>query len=464
MKKWQEPLYALGGFGTGFMYTVQMTYLNTIYRPDDSDIAGGIGRLIVPIVLMSVLMFIARAFDGLIDLPIATVTDNAYAKNGKGYRYIAFGLAPMILFYILLWLPPVKSEISALNVIWVVGFSILYFFFYTMTIVPYLSALSHIVPNQQSRVRVASWQAFFNTIGYSLAYTVIPLMRDALGGKTDIQKGMTMTALVLSPMMLTMVVPLIFIFFRKNKNDKPAEAKVSPVIRPEAESEKMSLWASFSLACKNKSFRSYLLVLVFFYGGLMLFLSGMDYMHRGLMGLSGWRITVMNMAAFAPIPLMLFLLNKLNKKKGIKVSLRVALVCFIIAMSLFTVAWTKLVGNTVPFYLGLAAGTFGSFSIGAFFTIPYAVPAQIAAEEAARTGVNRSGMYFGVQGLVNQIVAAICGSLIVLNLLNINTGFFANAGAFFIGPCVILFCLIAFIFAGKLDLDRPKADSSTESE
>ena len=48
--------------------------------------------------------------------------------------------------------------------------------------------------------------------------------------------------------------------------------------------------------------------------------------------------------------------------------------------------------------LGATAGLFGSFSIGVFFTVPYAIPAQIAAEEAAVTGKNRAAMYLAVQG------------------------------------------------------------------
>ena len=33
IKKWQEPLYAIGGFGPGFMYQVGLTYLLYYFRP-----------------------------------------------------------------------------------------------------------------------------------------------------------------------------------------------------------------------------------------------------------------------------------------------------------------------------------------------------------------------------------------------------------------------------------------------
>jgi len=31
LKRWQEPIYALGGFGPGFMYQIVMTYLLYYY-------------------------------------------------------------------------------------------------------------------------------------------------------------------------------------------------------------------------------------------------------------------------------------------------------------------------------------------------------------------------------------------------------------------------------------------------
>ena len=72
-----------------------------------------------------------------------------------------------------------------------------------------------------------------------------------------------------------------------------------------------------------------------------------------------------------------------------------------------------------------------------FFTIPYALPAQIAANEAALTGKDRAGMYFAVQGVINQFVGGLAGSILAL-LLGWKYGVIA------IGPVVALACVVAF--------------------
>lgn len=455
MKKWQEPLFALGGFGTSFMYTVQSTYLLTRYFPSQTDVDSGLAVMLVIPWIMSLLLLVSRLFDGLIDIPIASWTDRLFRRKGKRYPAILAGMVPMILSYVAMWLAPVPQGESIWNVVWVCGFSIVYFFSYTLVAVPYLSTLSDMVSDQRSRVRVASWQAFFNTIGYSMAYTVVPLLRGIMSKGQGLQQGMATTALMLSPVMLLMLIPVFFVFIKNAKGAQGGAAQTE---------EKITMGASLKATVKNKAFRGYLLAYSCCYFGLMLFIGGMDYINRSILGLTeGWKITVMNAAAFAPVPLMLWLFNKINRRWGVKWAFRVGLLCFIVAMSIFTMGWTKLAGETMPFYLGMIAGTFGSFSIGAFFTIPYAMPAQLAADEAQQTGVNRCGMYFAVQGFVNQIVGALATSVVLVNLLTASFGFFTD-GAIFIGPVVIVACVAAYIFAGRLPGASKKDASRQEAQ
>ncbi len=41
IKKWQEPFYAIGGFGPGFLYQVVLTYLLYYYRPAQARVEAG---------------------------------------------------------------------------------------------------------------------------------------------------------------------------------------------------------------------------------------------------------------------------------------------------------------------------------------------------------------------------------------------------------------------------------------
>ncbi|MCP4622526.1 MAG: hypothetical protein GY850_03230, partial [bacterium] len=93
---------------------------------------------------------------------------------------------------------------------------------------------------------------------------------------------------------------------------------------------------------------------------------------------------------------------------------RLALLLFALSMLLYPLGWTELNFPIPPMTVGIILGVVCSFSIGVFFTVPYAFPAQIAAVEAKETGKDRAGMYFAVQGLVNQFMGSLAGAALAL--------------------------------------------------
>ncbi|RPH56380.1 MAG: hypothetical protein EHM81_13210 [Chloroflexi bacterium] len=164
--------------------------------------------------------------------------------------------------------------------------------------------------------------------------------------------------------------------------------------------------------------------------------------------MSDAKMGLMNAAAFAPVPIMLIIFNLISRKKGAKFAFRVALLVFAVAMLLFPLGWTKLGFPVPPLVVGIVAGAIASFSIGAFFTIPYAFPAQIAATEAAQTGKDRAGMFFAVQGLINQFVGSLAGATLAL-LLSWQYGVVA------IGPIAAVTMVLAFFFFAPYPLGQP---------
>ena len=91
IKKWQEPLYGIGGFGPGFMYQVVLTYLLYFYRPALARVEAG-ALIFAPAAAYALGMFIARALDGLVDLPIASWTDNLKSRWGRRRPMMVIGL------------------------------------------------------------------------------------------------------------------------------------------------------------------------------------------------------------------------------------------------------------------------------------------------------------------------------------------------------------------------------------
>ncbi len=442
IKKWQEPFYAIGGFGPGFLYQVVLTYMLYYYRPAQARLEAGM-LIFAPAGAYALGMLIARILDGVVDLPIAAWTDNLRSRWGRRRPMMLLGMIPTVICFALLWFPPVTGQSLGAdghwgNAVYVAVVSSLYFFFHTFMIVPYLAALSEIVPDETSRVRVASWQTFFNTGGYVLTFVVAPMLFDRFGVRG--------TALLLLPSFLTFIGPLLVI----KENPTNVDSATSKI------EQKVSLWDSLKMTLNNKTFLIYMSSVAMFYFGLQFFLGGIAFMAADMMGLTDTQLGLMNAAAFAPVPVMLILFNIISRKKGPKAAFRAALLVFAFAMLLFPLGWNKLNLPVPPLVVGIVASLIGSFSIGAFFTIPYAFPAQIAATEAAQTGKNRAGMFFAVQGLINQFVGSLAGSALALLLA-------WQYGPVVIGPVVALTMVLSFFLFKPYPLGKPLAAQKKES-
>ncbi len=437
IKKWQEPIYAIGGFGPGFLYQVVLTYLLFYYRPAQQLVDKG-ALVFAPAAGYAIGMLVARILDGVIDLPIASWTDNMKSRWGRRRPLMVLGLIPTAITFILLWYPPITGNSLGANGHWgntvyVSVVSSLFFFFYTLIVVPYLASLSEIVPDENSRVRVASWQTFFNTAGYVLTFVVAPIMFDKFGVRG--------TAWILLPSIISFIGPILVI-----KEAPTTQTATTPEAQPA--SEDVPLWPSVRMTLANKTFRTYMLSLATFFFGLQFFLGGIAFMALDMMGLTQSQLGTMNAAAFAPVPIMLLIFNFLTKKKGAKWAFRLALLVFAAVMLAFPLAWTRFDLPLSPYMIGIILGAIGSFSIGVFFTIPYAFPAQIAAVDAEETGKDRAGMYFAVQGLINQFVGSLAGSILAILLT-------WQYGVVMVGPVAAIACVAAFFFFKPYPLGQP---------
>jgi Na+/melibiose symporter-like transporter len=149
---------------------------------------------------------------------------------------------------------------------------------------------------------------------------------------------------------------------------------------------------------------------------------------------------------------MLILFNIFSKRKGSKWGFQAALLVFAVAMCLYPLGWTELNFPIPPFTIGIILGLICSFSVGVFFTIPYAFPAQIAAIEAGETGKDRAGMYFAIQGLINQFLGSLATALLALLLT-------WQYGTLVIGPITALLSVAAFFLFRPYPLGKPSVSS-----
>lgn len=439
LTKHQRPLFAFSAFGPNLLMIFISAYLIDALIPTgfvkDREFWSFTGAVVVSPIIFSVFFTIAKIIDGLIDIPLASLTDNLRTKWGRRRPAIAIAFLPMIISYYLIWNPPVKFGESIFNTLYIAVLLLIFFSSYTMSVISYYASFSTIVENEKERVKLSSWKSFFDTIGYSLAYALLPMF---------ISFGLNIKTIVMCtmPLMLTMLIPLFLI--KEGEKYQTDENFV-----PE---EKIPLLESLKLTLKNKQFVRWLFPLAALHFGLMMFLAGQNVMASGVMELTGWQITIINTAAFAPVPLMLVIFNIVQKKKGLRFAFQTSLIAFAFAMLVFNSAWVGFwPGSYIPrLIIAIIGGTIGSYSIGAFFAFPYIIPSQIAANEQKATGKNHTAMYFAVQGLVVQVSAAISTGIVYINVKNITTPNSEIFGIFLVPFIVAIACLLAFALSFRM--------------
>ena len=180
--------------------------------------------------------------------------------------------------------------------------------------------------------------------------------------------------------MLTMIIPLVMI---------KEGAKYGYPEKEGLKEEKITIGESLRLTFKNKVFMRWQVVNCCTFFGLQMFLVGMNVLITGAMGMNPLEMAILNTCAFGPVPVMLYLFNKVKAKKGIRFTYQTCLISFAVAILSFFFGSRYVWGDgnlTAKMLIGIVGGLCGSWSIGAFFMMPYLAPAQISGVEEKLTG------------------------------------------------------------------------------
>ena len=353
--------------------------------------------------LFPILYMLAKAFDGLIDIPFAHITDTISTKWGRRRPTIVICMLPMILAYAMCWWPIAGADGQVVNTIWIVFWALVFFSAYTMCMITFYGSLSTVCADEGQRLRVSGYKSFFDTITYCAVYALVPIILGAL--RLHIDKFV----FIMLPMMFTIGIPLFMI--------KEGEKYGYPERLGEKE-QKITIWESLKLTFGNKMFMRWTVVNCCSFFGLQMFLVGMNAMILGGMGFNGLEMALINTCAFAPVPVALWFFNKMKAKAGVRFTFQTCLLAFAVAILSFFFASEYVTGGNKPlqYIISCTGSVTGSWAIGAFFLMPLLVPAQISGVEERVTGKNHSAMYFAAQAVCTSIVGAVASSLVYENI------------------------------------------------
>lgn len=368
--------YAAGMFPVNLLGLVITQWALKFYLPDDP------ARNLVPAAWASWILTLGRFTDGLNDPLIGYLSDRARTRWGRRKPFMAIGLPLIALFFVLLWYPPVGTE-SMANFVYATLVLIGFFVAFTLYVGPYLALLPEIVATTPERLSLSALQGVFGLAG---------LVAGGLLPGLALNHGLTMRGvawLVTGLAVVLLALPLA----------GPRErATHLPATTP-------SLGRSLALTFQSRPFQRYVGAQVLFHLGLLTIVSALPYWVERLLGRptgdAGYLTGVALLAGVAFVPLIL----KVARRKGIKFAYRLAMAQMGVAataLALLGLWGLRPWGLALAYLLVLFVGV----GVGGIYSLPNAIVADITAHDRLRTGLDRQGMFYCVQGLVLKLAYA----------------------------------------------------------
>jgi GPH family glycoside/pentoside/hexuronide:cation symporter len=437
----KELAYACGMVGWSIMTNLIIVMLPYFYLPPSN---AGLVPLVPQLLLFGVINILSiiaasgRFVDALFDPFIASMSDKSKNPQGRRIPFMKWAILPAVVFCCLTFYPLVMKE-SSHNAAWLAVTMTLFFMSVTAYIIPYNALLPELTHTAEEKVKLSSFQQAGFVIGIIIAASVnnyadgLQHWFHVADRDTAVQYTIWGLAIVAG---IVMLIPIFAIDEKKYSDSKPSHLPILLAIRK-----------TFS----NRNFKYYLISDFSFYMALSVISSGMLYFVTVLLDLPESMGGAL-MGAMVVLSLVFYpLINYLSKRIGKK-----PLVIFSFAlMSLIFVAIYFLGKFPFSSYVQVYALVLcAAFPLAALGILPNAILAEIAQDDAIKTGENREGMFFAVKYLFVKMGQTLGIALFAfLTVYGKDPGH--DHGLRLNGICGFVLCLGALIFFSRFKEKRP---------
>ena len=389
LTKKELRIFAVGQLGWSILGGIINAWLVTFYLPTQGDILnnGAVSYLPQGLIVLGVLTilgliaFICRIFDAVTDPLIASMSDRSKNPKGRRIPFMRIAAVPFAVVAVLVFCAPVRA-VSTINIVWVLFFLILFYLFMTMYCTPYNALISEFGKTQEDRMYIStaiSLTFFFGTMIAYLPFVFAGTVRNLIGG--DFPWSYRICFIVLA--VFALICMLIPTFKLNEKEFVDAEPSNSNALK------------SLSKTFKNKEFLKFSASDIAYFIALTLFQTGLPFFVKVSMELDeSWSMyflggmTVLS-ACFYPI--VSKLVSKFGKKKLVITGFLGLALAYVI---------TALIG-VIPGLTGILPGilivVISAFPMALLGIIPQSIVADVAEEDAIRTGEKREGMFFAAR-------------------------------------------------------------------
>ena len=437
-------IFAIGQLGWSILGGLINAWLVTFYLPTSGDIEAGAIKYVPPgltvfgiLTVLGLIAFICRIFDAVTDPWIASLSDRSTNPKGRRIPFMKRAAIPFAVIAVLVFCAPVK-DISIINTIWVLVTLILFYLFMTMYCTPYNALISEFGKTQEDRMYISTAISLTFFFGTMIAYLPFVLAAPLRSLVNNFAWSYRICFIVLSAIALVcMLVPT----FKLNEKEFV-----------DAVPSKTNAFKSLVKTFKNKEFLKFSASDIAYFIALTLFQTGLPFFVKVSMELPELYSMVflggMTVLSACFYPVVSKLVSKFGKKKLVITGFLGLALAYVV---------TALIG-VVPGLKGIVPGilivVIASFPMALLGIIPQAIVADVAEEDAIRTGEKREGMFFAARTFAmkmgQSVAMLVFTSLAILGTKQDLTSNDLTASEF--GLRIIAIVAVAFCSLGALIL------------
>jgi glycoside/pentoside/hexuronide:cation symporter, GPH family len=379
--------YALVSLASTAVWALMSGWLLYYYLPPD-----GAGSALVPAGLYSIVIFIIRTVNAVIAPPIGYISDRTQTRWGRRLPFMFASGLPMLVFFVLLWTPPVDST-SNWNLVYLAVIYLLYNFTYTLNQVPYTALLPEIARTEHHRVRVSAWSSGAFLVG---------MIVGSLGGPLIDRFGYTTTALIYA----VAILPFFYApFLVLRENPKRQDRAV----------ERLDFRQGIKLMLENRAFQVMTATGVCSWLVTTFIQSVIPFIVTEICQLSTADTFLFYIPALLASLLCYPLVTWLSKKVG-----KWRVFAGSLLASAGVLPGLMVIGQWIPISLrvqGLTWITLQAIAMSGVTMLPPAFGAEITDYDEMLTGQRREGTYYASWGFLDQVIQGAAAALLPLLLL-----------------------------------------------
>ena len=419
-------IYAVGQFGwslTSFAATNLLVYF---YMPPETGNAVFPslvfqGPVLGLLTLIGLLSAFGRLFDAVIDPIVANWSDRKYSVMGKRRWFMAVSAVPFAVTAYLVFNPPSAAE-NAGNAVWLAACLLLYYFFFTLYLIPYTALIAELGHDKRDRLRISTLISISWALGFMVGNGAYALQSWWEGMGMSSLEALQRSILLLSGIGLAgMLIPVFFL--RENRYALQEQSE-------------HPLWESLRIVFKNRSFRYFLLSDLMYWLALNFIQLGIGYYITLLLDLDKSYAFVFSLVSFLCSFAFYWPVNWMARRFGKKKPVLWAFWVFAVLFGVVATAKWWPIPNLMLLY-GLAAGA--AFPLAVFGILPNAIIGDVVAAE----GTKFSGMFYGVRAFTMKVGISLA-NLLFPSLLLLGKSTQNPAGVQVAAVLAIVFCMLGW--------------------